>query len=402
MGFTIRTLVEDDYQSFCAVVSAAFLGDPDPADAAFERPLYDLDRVHGVFEDGEMIGSAAVTTRDLTVPGGGPRPTAAITSVGVRPGHRRRGVLTSLMRAQLHGLHDGGREAFAVLWASEGSIYGRYGYGLAAQFTDLSVPRGAAFHRGVDVGDGAVREVSREEALPVARALYERVAPTRAGYLSRTGAEWEQHLADGERHRGGLSKYRYVLHPRGYAVYRVKFAWGDRGPENELHVRELVAEDDRAYAALYRYLLDVDLVAELKFYTGSEDPVLHLLHNPRLARRANRDSLWVRLVDLDRALTGRGYLSDVDVVLDVTDEFCPWNADRWRLTVREGAAGVRRVTDEPDLRLDVGALGAAFLGGTRLTTLAGAQFVRERTPGALRSLSHALLGEVAPHCPEVF
>ncbi len=402
MGLTIRTLGEDDYQAFRDVVAAAFLHDPDPSDAASERPLFDLDRVHGVFEDDELIGAAGAFTRDVTVPGAGPRPAAAITSVGVRPGHRRRGVLTSLMRAQLHGLHDEGREAFAALWASEGSIYGRYGYGLAAQFTDLRLPRGAAFHRGVDVGDDRVREVPREVAMPAMRAVYDRVAPNRPGHLSRTTAEWEHHLADGEQHRGGLSKYRFVLHPKGYAVYRIKSAWGDRGPENELNVRELVAEDDRAHAALYRYLLDVDLVVELRFFTSSDDPVLHLLDNPRLARRSARDSLWVRLVDLDRALTGRGYPSDVDVVLDVTDEFCPWNADRWRLTVEQGEAAVRRVTDEPDVSLDISALGAAFLGGTRLTTLAKAQFVRERTPGAVRTLSHALLGEVVPHCPEVF
>jgi predicted acetyltransferase len=293
-------------------------------------------------------------------------------------------------------------EVVAALWASEGAIYGRYGYGLAAQFTDLRLPKGAAFHSGVDVGDDRVREVPREEALPAARALYDRVAPNRPGYLSRSTAEWEYHLADDEQHRGGLSRYRFAVHPRGYAVYRIKHEWGDRGPEHELNVRELVAEDDRAYAALYRYLLDVDLIAELRYFTGSDDPVFHLLRNPRLARRSHRDSLWVRLVDLDRALAGRGYLSDVDVVLDVTDDFCPWNADRWRLTVKEGAAAVRRVTDDPDVALDISALGAAFLGGTRLTTLAKAQFVRERTPGAVRALSHAFLGEAVPHCPEVF
>ncbi|MCS7476208.1 GNAT family N-acetyltransferase [Umezawaea endophytica] len=402
MGLTIRTLREADYQAFGDMIAAAFLADPSPSDAALERPLYDLDRVHGVFEGAELIGSAGAFVRTMAVPGAAPQPTAAVTSVGVKPGHRRRGVLTSLMRAQLHGLHDDGLEAVAALWASEGAIYGRYGYGLGAQFTDLRLPRGAAFHPGVDVGADRVREAPREEALPLARALYDRVAANRPGYLNRGAAEWEYHLADDESHRDGLSAYRFVLHPRGYAVYRVKNEWDDRGPRHELNVRELTAEDDQAYAALYRYLLDVDLTAELRYFTGSDDPVFHLLRNPRLARRSNRDSPWVRLVDLDRALTGRGYLSDVDVVLDVTDDFCPWNADRWRLTVKEGEAAVRRVTDEPDVTLDISALGAAFLGGTRLTTLARAQFVRERRPGAVRALSHAFLGETAPHCPEVF
>jgi predicted acetyltransferase len=401
MGLTIRTLGEDDYQAFSDLVAAAFLADPDPSDAAFERPLFDLDRVHGVFDGPELIGSGAVLARRMTVPGGGQRPTAAVTSVGVKPGHRRRGVLNGVMRAQLDHVRERG-EAFAALWASEGSIYGRYGYGLAAQMTDLRLPRGAEFHPGVDVGTERVREAPHDEAMPLVRAVYDRVAPTRAGYLSRTGANWDHHLADEDRHRGGLTRYRYALHPRGYAVYRIKSAWGDRGPENELNLRELTAEDERARAALFRYLLDLDLTGELRYFGGSDDPVYHLLANPRLARRSNHDSLWVRLVDVDRALAERGYLSDVDVVLDVADEFCPWNAGRLRLTVRTGEADVRRVTDDPDVALDVSALGAAFLGGTRLSTLAEAHFVRERTPGAVRALSHALLGEVVPHCPEVF
>jgi predicted acetyltransferase len=402
MALTIRTLVEDDYEPFVDMVASAFLFDPNEKDAESERPLYDLDRVHGVFDGTEIIGAAGILTRDVTVPGRGPQPTAAITSVGVKPGHRRRGALSMLMRAELHGLHDEGREAFASLWASEGSIYGRYGYGLAAEYAALKIPRGAAFHAGVDVGTDRVREVPREQAWAVIRAVYERVAPSRTGYLSRSDASWDHFFADAEQHRNGLTKYRFVLHPGGYAVYRVKGAWGERGPENELHIRELVAEDDQAYAALWRYLLDVDLVQELSYFTGTGEPVTHLLANPQLAIRTRRDSLWIRLVDLDRALPQRQYASDVDVVLDVTDELCPWNADRWRFTVKSGEASVRRVTDEPDVVLDVTALGAAFIGGTRLTTLARAQYLRELTPGAVRALSNAFLGDEEPHCLEVF
>ena len=247
-----------------------------------------------------------------------------------------------------------------------------------------------------------VCDVPRAEAMSAMRAVYERVAPTRTGFLSRTGATWAHHLADEDHHRGGLSAYRYALHPRGYAVYRIKNGWSDRGPGDEVTVRELVAEDDRAHAALHRYLLDLDLVAEVHHDTASDDPLWHLLANPPLATRRVADSLWVRLVDLDRALVTRTYPSDVDVVLDVADSRCPWNADRWRFTVEKGEATVRRVTDEPDVALDVSALGAAFLGGTRLSTLARAQYLRELAPGAVDALSRAFLGDRDPHCPELF
>ncbi|WP_245949794.1 GNAT family N-acetyltransferase [Saccharothrix carnea] len=402
MALTLRTLTADDLPEFQRVVNSSFLMDSVEDQLERWRGLFEPERHHAVFDGDELIGGGGIQSREITLPGTGPRPVAAVTSVGVKPGHRRRGVLTRVMRAQLHGLHDEGGEAIAALWASEAAIYPRFGYGLAAEFARLEVPRGAKFRSGVSIGDDRVREVSRDEAMPVMKAVYEDLRPGRTGWLSRTDAAWEHQFADTERDRGGLTAYHYALHPQGYAAYRIKHDWQDRGPRNELHVREIAARTDEAYAALYRYLLDVDMVGELKFFTASDDPVTHLLDDARLALRGRSDSLWVRIVDVDRALTQRRYGSDVDVVLDVADEFCPWNAARWRFTVKDGAATVQRVDDDPDVVLDVQALGAAYLGGTRLTSLARAQRVREVTAGALNALSHALLGDQDPHCPEVF
>ncbi|MEU4740836.1 GNAT family N-acetyltransferase [Actinosynnema sp. NPDC023658] len=401
MALTLRTLTADGLAEFQRVLDSSFLHDSTDDELERWRGLFEPERHHAVFDGDELIGGGGIQSRDITVPGAGPQPVAAVTSVGVKPGHRRRGVMTRVMRAQLDSLHEG-REAIAALWASEAAIYPRFGYGLAAEFSRLSVPRGAAFRRGVSTGGERVREVSRDEAMPVAKAVYEDVRPGRTGWLSRTDAAWDYHFADTERDRGGLSAYRYALHPQGYAVYRVKNDWQDRGPRGELHVRELVARTDEAFAALYRYLLDVDLVGELKFFTASDDPVVHLLEDSRLALRSRSDSLWVRVVDVDRALAQRRYQSDVDAVLEVSDEFCPWNAGRWRFTVKDGAATVQRVDDDPDVVLDVQALGAAYLGGTRLVSLARAQHVQEVTPGVLNALSHAFLGDREPHCPEVF
>ncbi|QFZ17194.1 GNAT family N-acetyltransferase [Saccharothrix syringae] len=401
MALTLRTLTPDDLHDFQRVVDAAFLNDVREDRLDRYGDLFEPGRTHAVFDGDEMVGGGGVQTREMTVPGGGPQPVAAVTSVVVKPDHRRRGVLTRVMRGQLDDLRDGG-EAVAALWASEAAIYGRFGYGLAAEFARLSVPKNAAFHPGVSLGGARVREVPRDEAMPHMRDVYEALRPSRTGWLSRNDAQWGHHFADEEHDRGGLSAYKYVKHPEGYAVYRVKQDWQERGPRGELHVREIAALTPEAYAALYRHLLDMDLIGELKFFTASDDPVLHLLADVRLALRSRSDSLWVRLVDVDRALAQRRYGSDVDVVLAVSDGFCPWNAGRVRLTVKGGEATAQRVDDDPDVELDVQALGAAYLGGTRLTSLARAQRVREITPGSLNALSHAFLGDHEPHCPEVF
>ncbi|WP_433269630.1 GNAT family N-acetyltransferase [Actinosynnema sp. CS-041913] len=402
MALTTRTLEADELRSFQRMFDSAFLLDTNEEQLERWNGLFEPERLHVVFDGEEMIGGGAIQSRHLTLPSSGPQPVAAVTAVNVKPGHRRRGVLTRVMAAQLHGMHEGPQEALAALWSSEAGIYGRFGYGMASEFTRLSVPRGAAFRPEVETGDARVREVPVDEAMPVLKDLYDRVRPGRTGWLSRTGPQWQHQFADEEQDRGGLTAYRYVLHPRGYAVYRVKSDWQERGPRNELHVRELVAETDEAFAALYRYLLDLDMIGEVKFFTASDDPIVHLLADPRLALRTRSDSLWVRIVDVDRALPLRRYLSDVDTVLDVRDTFCAWNNGRWRLTVQDGEASVRRVDDEPDVAMDIQALGAAFLGGTRLAGLARGQQVRELTPGALHRLSHAFLGDREPHCPEVF
>lgn len=402
MALTIRNLAADELAAYQRVLNSAFLADSVEDQLERWRDLFEPHRYHAVFDGDELIGGGGVQTRDITVPGAGPQPLAAVTAVAVKPGHRRRGVLTRVMRAQLHGLHEERKEAVAALWASEAAIYPRFGYGLAAEFARLSVPGDAKFRAGVSIGGERVREVSRDEAMPFMKTVYDELRPSRTGWLSRTDAAWDAYYADTERDRDGLTAYRYALHPQGYAVYRVKQDWQERGPRNELHVREIVARTDEAYAALYRYLLDLDLVGELKFFTTSDDPVLHLLDDVRLALRSRSDSLWVRLVDVDRALTQRRYNSDVDAVLEVSDEFCQWNEGRWRFTVKDGTATVQRVDDDPDVVLDVQALGAAYLGGTRLTTLARAQRVSEVTKGALNALSHAFLGDRDPHCPEVF
>lgn len=399
-SLNVRTLTEHDIDSFSAVLAAAFLSDHPPDGVRAIQP----ERAHGVFDGDELIGGCGVLTLRMTLPRTGPQPVAAVTAVCIAPGHRRRGGLRRLMRAQLHGLHESGAEAVATLWASEGGIYGRFGYGLAAYTVDQSLPRGARFRSVVDIGADRVRELSREQALPLLRELYEKVAPRQVGWLTRAESSWQRWFADPEYVRQGFSALRFAVHPEGYAVYRTKAARQARGPAFELKLHELVAATPVARAALWRYLLDVDFVGTVDYRMSAVDePVVHLLADPRAAVRTASDSLWVRLVDLDRALVARGYAAPLDTVLEVTDEFCPWNAGRWRLVVDDGGrALVGRTDAEPLLALDVADLGAAFLGGTTLATLAAAQRVREYSPGALRAASQAFLGEHEPHCPEIF
>lgn len=403
---TIRSLTTEEIPDLVSVVCAAFLDTPTPTGTAHEVALLEPDRTHGVFDGDELIGGGSILSKSMTLPGGTRHPVAAVTIVGVAPGHRRRGATTMLMREQLHGLHNSGAEPFASLFASEGGIYGRFGYGLAAQRVDIEVPKGSDFLSTVDVGKDRVRDVTRESGMPIVKKLHDEVAATRVGWLTRSDAAWEIYLGEDpdDQDAKKYTPYRFALHPEGYAIYKAERKWGDRGPESVLHVREIVATTTLAYAALWRYLLDVDLIATVEYDgAAADEPVQHLLEDPYQANHERYDSLWVRIVDVDRALPLRRYAAALDVVLELTDEFCPWNEGRWRLVVdAEGVGTVERTEAEPDLAMTTNELGAIYLGGTTVLELAAAQRIRELRPGTLLAASRAFTGDHQPHCPEVF
>ncbi|HEX3780352.1 MAG TPA: GNAT family N-acetyltransferase [Pseudonocardiaceae bacterium] len=400
---TIRTLTEDDIPAFVEVLSNAFLNDANSDWENFERRAFEPGRSLGVFDGARLVGCGKIITKQITVPGLRVTPVAAVSCVGVAADHRRRGVLSRMMRAQLHGLHETGGEPFAALWASESPIYGRYGYGFASQAVGFDLLKGAEFRPETDFGADRIRELPLAEATPLLEAIYQKVAPSRIGWLTRSATAWEEVLVDVEHLRGGISARRFAVHPEGYAVYRTKGGRDERGPSGEMEVVEIVAGTPQAYASLWRYLLSVDLVAKIHARLGSDEALVHLLAEPMNVIRRHHPALWVRLVDLDRALTARRYSGPVDLVLEVDDELCPWNAGRWRLHVdASGEAEVTRTEADADLALGIVELGAAFLGGTRLSTLASAGRVRERTEGGIARASAAFLGEQDPSCVEVF
>lgn len=258
----MRTLTEADLTAFSELIASAFLQDISDEHVDAERTIFEPDRAHGVFDGEAMIGCGELLSRRITMPGTGPTPFAAVTAIAVAPGHRRRGVLSMIMRKQLDGLRDTG-EPIAALWASESGIYGRFGYGLATQLLRLAIPKGAPFRPGVELAAGRVRELPREQALPLIKEIYDKVAATQVGQLSRSAGDWAYRLHEAEFFRRGQTRYRFAVHPEAYAVYRARLEWQDRGPNSAVTVREVVAANPAAYATICRYLLDIDLVGEV-------------------------------------------------------------------------------------------------------------------------------------------
>lgn len=374
--------------------------------ARFSR-YTDPRRTFGAYDGETMVGTAADLEFRLTVPGG--KLTAAgVTLVGVVPSHRRRGVLTSLMHAQLDDIRARG-EPLAILWASEGDIYPRFGYGIATACTSITADRDRARFRNDPGPSGRVRLVDVEKAIDELGDVYERVCTVTPGMYERSRVWWEAHtLADPEDDReGGSRLFRAVWEDddgraQAYAIYRVHEDW-DGTPKSRIEVRESMGTNRVAIREIWRFLFGVDLIA---FINAHEQPALSplffMVSEPRRLRARLADGLYVRLVDLAAALEGRRYQTEDSLVFDVSDEFIPANAGRWRLTTTSSGARVERTTDEPDLALTVADLGAAYLGGFSFSELANGGTIVEHTPGALATTDLMFSSEQPPWCPENF
>jgi predicted acetyltransferase len=368
-----------------------------------ERGVFEPERAALAWAGDRLVGSSASYSRDLTVPGG-IVPSAHVTMVGVEATHRRRGLLNRMM-ARLFSDARGLGEPVAHLWASEGRIYQRYGYGMAATRLVIEADRDAQLRLPPDDPDGSLRAVALADAGPDLQKVYEQVRAERPGLSSRDERWWAHTLADPASWRNGATRRHVLVHETsagidGYALWRVRDGSGDRPT---VLLRELLATTPAGYRSLWHFLLNVDLTRRLEYpFASPDEPLLHLVHEPRGLDAKVRDALWLRLLDVPAALAARRYAAPVEVVLGVTDELVPENTGRWLLTGDAESATCSRTSLPVDLDCDLGALGAAYLGGASLGTLAAAGRVRELVPGTLARASAAFGWHRAPSAVEVF
>ena len=394
-------ITTEDIADFVAAIEGAFHDVPSPTDVERITKKLEPERTLAIRDRGKIVAGASIYTRRVSVPGGDV-PVAAVTQVGVLPTHRRRGMLTALMRRQLDDVREAGNEAIAMLWAAEGVIYGRYGYGLASLAAELEVDTTELHLRAPS--DGRPDLLDPPAAVEAMRPIHAAVRRLRPGMVDREGPWWEVRIADPESDRDGASPLRAaVIEDVAYALYAVKMKYAHNRMAGEVIVREAMAATPEGYAAIWQFLLNLDLTRRLSYRLApSDEPLMHLVTEAQGAPLQLSESLWVRLVDLPRALEERTYAQPFEVVFEVADDFCPWNAGRWALRWDGETAACARTSLHAGLELSAVELGAAYLGGTTLADLARAGRVRELREGALTAASRAFRADVAPWCPEIF
>jgi predicted acetyltransferase len=404
MSFEVRPSGDlTEFSTAVLSIGQYFGNEPDPEGYERFSRMLPLERMHAAWDDGQIVGGAGAFPFRMSVPGGALQ-CAGTTVVGVAPTHRRRGVLQAMMRAHLDDAHERG-EPIAALWASEETIYGRFGYGPAAFAGEVAIPREHAQFRAPHERVGTIRVIEKEEALQAFPPLWEALARERPGMFIRSQEWWElRTVRDPPERRDGAGPKRFALfeldgEPAAYAIYRHKMDWEDGVSTGKVVVVEAIGSSAPALVEIWRYLLDIDWVATINSWLLPPDhPLFFVLAQPRRMRYRSGDGLWMRLLDVGAALSGRTYPEDGELVFDLHDAFCPWNEGRWRLA----GGQAERTEAKADLALEVEVLGSAYLGGIRFAQLAQGGHVEELTPGAIERADGIFRHGLHPWCPEIF
>lgn len=409
MSIEIRKLSEDRVDDMRRAITTGFGGDFDPNDehnAERFRIVFDRDRMFPAFDGDVIIGTGGDFEFDLTVPGGAQVPTAGLTIITVQPTHTRRGVLTMMMREHFARAGERG-ESLGALWASEATIYGRFGYGDAVELREMEIDARHAGRGGSEPGV-TVRLVDLEAGRGIAPEVYDAVQATRPGMYTRTADWWKWRVFDDpEARRNGASGLRTAIAEHdgevvGYVLYRQKMDWDAMA--GEVRIVEMMPATGAGYRALWHFVLNVDLFPIVKYWNyPADDPLRFMVEDGRQVRiKDSNDGIWVRLIDVPDALGRRTYSDPGEIVIGVEDGFCEWNRGKYRLSVDgAGEARCERTDAAPDVVADVSALGSLYLGGRSARAMALASAVRGADADVAR-LDSMFATSPAPWCPEIF
>ena len=403
MAITIRALHEREIPELFVLDGRNF-GHTHSADDIDDAKLtMEPERFRVALDGRDLVGVTGSYTLQMTMPGGSALPTAGVTWVSVAATHRRQGVLTRLMAASIVEATEHG-DPLCALTASEGGIYGRFGYGAATQTRVLRIDHRSAQLRAGVAEPGTVRAVSANELALIAPEIYDRYRMQSPGEVTRHDDWWRRMFDGWSKPLGAASIAFHLAHRDGYACYRIEQHWNLGHPSHTLTLVELVAATPAAHAALWQVVLGVDLVGSIESRNVPiDDPLPLLLTNPRAARTIElNDGLWVRVLDVAAVLAARRYGTDDELVVEVVDEARPATAGRFRIAGSPDGASCRRDRRRADLVVPVDALGSIVLGGVRPSWLARGGRLEARDAATARRADAFFLGERAPHAQTMF
>jgi predicted acetyltransferase len=397
MPITLRTAIDSDWPMICHVDGRAFGSHFSEEDVKAVRTVHEISRFELALDGKEIVGVSAAYSMSVTVPGGGQLPMGGLTWVSTATTHRRQGVLATLMARTLADV-DRRNEPVAMLTASEGAIYERYGFGVATQVRVTTVDRRLTQLRPeFRPKAGAVRFLEGDAAVAHATEVWPRFQRTRAGEMARDAAWHKLNFDMWAKPNGSYTPALYLAHRDGYAVYRIDENWNDGQPAHAMRLLELAAVTADAHAALWHTLLGVDLVGSIvSRIVPIDDPLPYLLTNPRaLQTTALNDGVWVNVRDVARCFSARTYGTSDRLIVDV-------DGTRWAIDGGPDGGVCKRVRTRADVTTELASIGALLLGGVRPSTLAAGRRLTARNAETLRRADAFFVTGPAPHCQTPF
>ncbi len=410
MTIEYRQITWDEHRELGVVTERGFGSHYEPSDEQYEidKKALTPEMTMVAFDDGTIIGTSGALPFESAVPGGAIVKNAGVTIVTVSATHRRRGVLTTMMKKLLRQERDRGCPV-ASLWASESIIYGRFGFGIAIEHENYLIDTRQASLKHMPEIPGRIRFIDREEARKVLPVAWEAAVQVHVGVPRRDDVSWDGYILGLNEAKDGWGKPFLVVYeedgkPLGYARYMVKElrVFGEKN-HGVINAHDVIHSTPASHAALWNHLLNIDLYDQVSTWCSpSDDSLPWMLADPRQLERKPYDGLWYRLLDVPAALAARTYLAEGSIVFDVEDSFVPEWGGRFELSGGPDGATCVATTKSADITLPTASLAAIYLGGAKLVDLQRAGRVEEITDGAV-SLADAMFATVrAPWCPLMF
>ncbi len=408
----VRPITEPELADWHRALSTGFLQRPTLSAEQLDarRRQFVPGRLLGAFDGPRCVATFRSFDQELTAVGGATVRADAISNVTVTATHRRRGLLTRMMSQDLAAAKERG-DVVATLIAAEYRIYGRYGFGPATTLTEwtVEVPRTGLDPRWARPEDGGrIDLVDGEDIRKLGPDLHERIRRSTPGAVSRSELWWQLRTGvvrfDEEWKEPYFAVYRSAAgEVEGIASYESDDNWQGKQPYDTADVQWLLGATPAAERALWHYLCSIDWITRVKSGWRSPDDLLpHYLPDPRAARIANQaDWLWVRILDVVRALEARTYDRAGSLVLEVADRQ-GLAGGRFRLDASPDGASCTPTTDAPDLALDIAELASVWLGDQSVARLHALGRVQEERVGAAREADALLRASGRPWCPDIF
>jgi predicted acetyltransferase len=405
MTVEIRPCTADELKDYGRIVSYVF-AENDPGGMENELATTQPDWTTCAFVDGQMAGTLGAFPFTVRL-NGAPVSMGGVTAVGTLPQYRRQGLLRQVMRQALETMRERG-QSYAILWASMAAIYQRFGYGMASTEVNYRFdPRYAGFQAPREV-PGSIEMMSKEDAFPVLKQIYVQSATPRNLYIHRSTPLWEVSTLRAKKdEKLHIAVFRNEDgEPRGHLVYLTAERHGsDPGPAQVMTVKDFIALDMDAYRGLWEFIRRHDLVGtvEMRGVVGEDDPAPELLLEPRMLRRSTYDGIWMRVVDVQKAVPQRPYGDRGELTFAIDgDDMCPWNNGSYLMETDGTTTDIRRSDRKAEVTMRPNELATLLSGHRAATQLARAGRLEASSDEVLVRADRLFRSNYAPHCPNGF